>query len=522
VRFCFENLVLDAGRRELLRDGAPVAVEPQVFDLLLYLVENRDRVVSKDDVLNAVWHGRIVSESTLTTRINAARKALGDSGEVQRLIRTLPRKGLRFVGEVQHDPAPSAGEPFWAAPAPALVLPERPSIAVMPLRNLGGDPEQEYFADGLAEEIIAALSRFKSLLVVAGESSFFFKGKQIDVGGAAEALGVRYLLDGSVQRAGGRVRIAAHLVECPGGTHLWADRFEGTLADVFDLQDRVTTGVVGAIVPALDEAEMARARRKPVGNLTAWDCYLRGLALTRILTREAVAGALRLFYRASELDPDFATPCGLIALSYVRRRNKGWSTASLAEDEAEVRRLAAVVAARGSDDALALCTAGYALVQMCGEFEVGSVMIDRGLALNRNLPWGWRTRGWASLVRGHHEAALEQFAHSLQLSPLDPENFHAERGMAAALLHLERYDEAVPWADRALARQPDDVASMRTAAAVNAMAGRRDAAHRIMADILRAHSGMRISLLLPSVVGLHRPEDHARLIDGLRRAGMPE
>lgn len=417
---------------------------------------------------------------------------------------------------------PAAFAVLLAGGGAAAQASERPSIAVMPFRNLGGDPEQEYFADGLAEEIIAALSRFKSALVVAGQSSFFFKGKPTDVRGAAEALGVRYLLDGSVQRAGGRVRIAAHLIECSGGAHLWADRFEGALADVFDLQDRVAAGVIGAIVPALDDAEMARARRKPVGNLTAWDCYLRGLALTRVLTREGVAEALRLFYRATELDPDFVTPCGLIAVTCVQRRNKGWSTNPLAEDEAEVRRLVAVLAARGSDDGLALCTAGYALMQMCGDFEAGSMMIDRGLALNGNLSWGWRARGWASVIQGRHEAALRQFAHSLQLSPLDPENYVAERGMATALLHLERYEEAVSWADRALAHQPEDIASMRTAAAVNAMAGRQNAARRIMADILRTHAGMRISLLPPAVVGMRQPNDYARLMEGLRRAGMPE
>ena len=218
MRFRFENMILDAGRRELLRDGTLVAVEPQVFDLLLYLVENRNRVVSKDDVLNVVWRGRIVSESTLTTRINAARKALGDSGAVQRLIRTLPRKGFRFVGGVQDDSTLTAREPVQATPAPALALPDRPSIVVLPFHNLSGDPEQDYFADGIVEDLITALSRFKSLFVIARNSSFTYKGKAVDIRQVGRELGVRYVLEGSVRKSANRLRIGGQLIDASTGS----------------------------------------------------------------------------------------------------------------------------------------------------------------------------------------------------------------------------------------------------------------------------------------------------------------
>jgi TolB-like protein/Tfp pilus assembly protein PilF len=408
-----------------------------------------------------------------------------------------------------------------AGPA-AATAPERPSIAVLPFRNLSGDPEQDYFADGLSTEIIAALSRFKLLFVLAGESSFTFKGKPINVRQIAKALGVRYLLDGSVQRAGSRIRIAAHLIECPEGAHLWADHFEGAMADVFDLQDRVAAGVVGAMMPALNQAEMMHARHKPSGNPTAWDCFWRGLALMRPPTREGVTEAMRLFYRATELEPNFITPWGFIGLGFTVLRNKGWATASTEEEEAEVRQLARIVADRGSEDAVALCTAGYALLFTCGEIETGAAMIDRGLALNSNYAGGWRLRGWASAMQGRYEAALEQFAHALALNPLDPQNFNTERGMAGALCNLGRYDEAVTWADRALAHDPNDVATLRVAAAVNALAGRIDEARRIMTNLLRMHPGMRLSLLPARVTGVYRPDAHALFMEGLRLAGMPE
>ncbi|MGC2774935.1 MAG: winged helix-turn-helix domain-containing protein, partial [Bradyrhizobium sp.] len=278
MQFLFEDCVLDTDRREFTRRAGSVAIGPQVFDLLLYLVEHRERVVSKDDVLDAVWAGRTVSESTLTSHINAVRKAIGDSGDAQRLVRTIARKGFRFVGEVREidaqDGAPSsateiAKEIDKPAAAPAPALPDKPSVAVLAFQNLSGDPEQEYFADGVVEDIITALSHHRWLFVIARNSSFTYKGRAVDVKQIGRELGVRYVLEGSVRKAANRVRITGQLIDATTGAHLWAERFEGTLDDIFELQDRIAADVVGNIAPELERAEIERAKRKPTENLNA-------------------------------------------------------------------------------------------------------------------------------------------------------------------------------------------------------------------------------------------------------------
>jgi TolB-like protein len=277
MSYHFEDYVLDPDRRELRRDRRLLAIEPKVFDLLLHLVGNRERVVSKDDLIATIWGGRIVSESALTTCINAARTAIGDSGEVQRLIKTLPRKGIRFVGKVEQRPT-SASAAGSLPDTPNLALPDKPSVAVLPFTNMSGDPEQDYFADGIAEDIITALSRFKALFVIARYSSFTYKERAVDVKQVGRELGVRYVLEGSVRKAANRVRITGQLVDTATGTHLWAERFDGGVGDIFDLQDQVTESVVGAIAPALEKAEIERAKRKPTESLDAYGRYLRGIA----------------------------------------------------------------------------------------------------------------------------------------------------------------------------------------------------------------------------------------------------
>ena len=232
MRYLFEDYTLDAERRELHRGADIVPVAPQVFDLLEYLIRNRKRVVSKDDLINAVWNGRSVSDAALTTRLNAARCAIGDSGAEQRLIKTLPRKGFRFVGQVR-EAREVAGPNPGDAPESAPAVPDKPSIAVLPFANMSGDPEQEYFADGMVEEITTALSRFKWLFVIARNSSFTFKGKAVDIKEVGRRLGVRYVLEGAVRKASGKVRITGQLIEAATGAHIWADRFERDMTDIF-------------------------------------------------------------------------------------------------------------------------------------------------------------------------------------------------------------------------------------------------------------------------------------------------
>ena len=394
----FEDYVLDPERRELTRGSEPVAIGPQVFDLLLYLVQQREHVVTKDDLLNAVWGGRIVSESTLTSHINAVRKAIGDNGEQQRLIRTVPRKGFRFVGDVREAPPPTGAlQAESARPneplAPMLALPDSPSIAALPFLNLSGDPEQEYFADGVVEDIITELSRIRWLFVIARNSSFTYKGRAVDVKQVGRELGVRYVLEGSMRKAANRVRITGQLIDTSTGAHLWADRFEGTLNDIFELQDQITESVVGAIAPQLERAEIERAKRKPTESLDAYDYYLRGMANLHRGTKEAINAALASFHRAIELDPDFASALAMAAWCYFWRKVNGWMT-DHAREMAEGARLVRRAVELGKDDAVALARSGHALGHLVGDLDGGIALIDRALVLNPNLAAAWFLGGF--------------------------------------------------------------------------------------------------------------------------------
>ena len=401
MHFLFADYVLDTDRRELTRGSVLIGIAPQVFDLLVYLVQNRERVVTKDDLLEAIWRGRIVSESTLTSHVNAMRKAVGDSGEEQKLIRTVARKGLRFVGKVREEQSPAPGSATRPAiemtggeqkdtqfartgspPAPAL--PDKPSIAILPFQNLSGDPEQEYFADGMVEDLITALSRLHWLFVIARNSSYAYKGKAVDVKQIGRELGVRYVLEGSVRNAAKRVRITAQLIDTATGAHLWAERFEETIVDVFELQDKVAASVVGAIAPKLEQAEIQRAKRKPTDNLDAYDCYLRGMARFHQRNRAATSDALHLFSRAIELDDEFAAAYGMATWCYVWRAYNGWMSDRV-QEVAETARLSRRAAESGPDDAVALSRGGHALAFVVGDLDRAAIFVDRALVLNPNL-----------------------------------------------------------------------------------------------------------------------------------------
>jgi len=405
--------------------------------------------------------------------------------------------------------------------APALALPDKPSIAVLPFQNMSGDPEQEYFADGMVEDIITALSRFKSLFVIARNSSFTYKGRAVDIKQVGRELGVRYVLEGSIRKAANTVRITGQLIDGESGAHLWADRFDGSLEDVFELQDQVTTSVVGAIAPKITQAEMERARRKAAGNLDAYDCFLRGLALGSIMTREAQDEALRLHRRAIELDPDFAAPYGMIARIYSFHVQQGWVVEEKEREQAETRRLAKRVSDIGHDDAEALCWAGHSIAVVCRDVSTGAGLIDRALAINPNLAIGWQTRGWVSIMLGEHEAAIEQIARAQRLSPMDPETYISEAGVGAATLQLGRYDEAVKWLAKALAHQPNWMVVKRMSAAANALAGNINEAHKVMGEIRQADPVLRLSNFR-TYTSLHREADIETMIEGLRLAGLPE
>jgi TolB-like protein len=521
VRFLLDNQVLDVDRRELRRGGDLVNVEPQVFDLLVFLVENHERVVSKDDLIKGVWDGRIVSESTLTSRITAARKAIGDSGEEQRLIRTVPRKGVRFVGQVRREQSVAGNKAAAATIGPALMPPDRPSIAVMPFQDMSGDHDQEYFADGLVDDIITALSRMRWLFVIARNSSFTYKGRAVDVKQVGRDLGVRYVLEGSVRKAANRVRITGQLIDASSGTHLWADRFEGPLEDIFALQDQVTASVMGAIAPPLERAEIQRATRKPTENLDAYDYFLRGMASYYRRSREAIDEALPLFYKAIELDPEFASAYGMAAWCYAWRKINGW-TIDHAQEIAETAKLTRRAAELGQDDAVALSRGAHALGFVVGDTEAAATLVDRALMLNPNLAGAWWASGWTRIRLCEADLAIEHFAQAMRLSPLDPHTIAMQAGTALAHFLAGRYQEAASWAEKGLWEQTNYLTTLLVAAASNALAGRLPEAQKAMARLRELHPTMRVSNIKNWAPRFRRPEDLARFADGLRKAGLPE
>ncbi len=425
------------------------------------------------------------------------------------------------------DDTPLAGAPFHPS---SLPLPDNPSIAVLPFQNLSGDPEQEYFADGLVEDIITALSRFKSLFVIARNSSFSYKGKSPDVREVGRELGVRYILEGSVRKSASRVRITGQLIDAISGSHLWADHFDGTLEDVFLLQDRITETVVNAIAPRVEQAEIERSKSKPTERLAAYDFYLRGIARLNLIMvpstqpKAVLAGARdarQLFVKAAELDPDFGRAYASAAQCCLIESQNVGPTADRAAIVGETIRLARRAIMVGRDDAVALSHAGQALAYVAGELDEGRIMVERAIALNPNLALAWNYGGWIDIFRGEPEQAIERFARALRLNPLDPYVFLPQLGTACGHLFSGRAEEAAAWAEKALLERPNVIVGLRLAAACFALGGRLDQARRAVDQLRELAPAFRISQV-PRLFPLRRPEDLAKYTEGLRLAGLPE
>ncbi|MBH5396728.1 adenylate/guanylate cyclase domain-containing protein [Bradyrhizobium sp. CNPSo 4010] len=405
---------------------------------------------------------------------------------------------------------------------PTLSLPDKPSIAVLPFTNMSGDPEQDYFADGMVEDIITALSRFKALFVIARNSSFTYKGRAVDVKQVGRELGVRYVLEGSVRKAANRVRITGQLVDTANGAHLWANRFDGGLGDIFDLQDQVTESIVGAIAPAVEQAEIERAKRNPTESLDAYDHYLRGLASSyRITNRQANEEALRLFNKVIKLDPGFASAYGRAALCYAWAKTNGWISFTTSEIT-KVKKLTQRAVELGKDDVIAVAASGYTLAFVVRDLEEGAALIDRALAFNSNWAEAWFWGGWVKNWLGEPEVAIERFARAIRLNPLDPSISGVRAGLSHAHFFLGRYDEAASWAAMALQDNQDFQPALRAAAASSAMAGRLERAHQCLLRLRQLNPALRLSNLKDFLGPYRRAEDISRYQEGLRRAGLPE
>lgn len=517
VTFLFDGYELEIERRELRRDGSLVALEPQVFDLLVYLIRNRSRVVTKDDLIENIWHGRIISTSALTSRINAARRAIGDSGARQQLIRTVPRRGIRFVGEVCEAGGASTTAETLAlldTTAQAPTLPDKPSIAVLPFANLSNDAEQEFFSDGVADDIITALSHFPSLLVIARNSSFSYKNAVADVKRIGHELGVRYVLQGSVRKAGNHIRVTGQLIETQAATHIWADRYDGDIADVFAVQDAITHAVTSAIAPAIADAERRRALRKPPGSHDAWSAYQRGLWHMSKAAPEDNRLAQQCFTEAIASDPDFSASHSGLALAQMQESGL-FATLDVAKARVSIRQLALRAVALDEADAEAHACLSWAL-NFNGDYEGALTEARRALAICPNLASAHRALGTTLIFAGQPKSGLVSLETSIRLDPRDPLlAWHLNR-VAIAHYFIGDYEATIDAAKRVIRSYPDFPLIYRWLAAALGQAGRRDEAKEALDSAMATGS---FEMYVRQRVPWHRPEDYQHMLEGLRKAG---
>jgi TolB-like protein len=522
---CFgDDFELDVERRELTHAQLPIHVEPQVFDLLVYLVQNRDRVVSKDDVIASVWAGRIVSDSTLTSRINAARTAIGDRGDDQKLIRTVARKGLRFVGAVRTkpnvlEPARDIGrlpDGTHEGSRQSLALPDRPAIAVLPFINISGDPEQEYFSDGISEDIITALSKLRWFFVIARNSSFTYKGKAVHLKQVASELGVGYVVEGSVRKGGDRIRITAQLNDVATGSHIWAERYDRALADVFAVQDEITEAIVAAIEPQLYAAENFHAKRKAPESMDAWDLVMRGLSHYWRVTRQDNVVAQALLEKAISIDPNYGQALGVLATSHTFCAHMGWEDMARTAPIAERAALAAI----RSDTEDPWAHHALACVYLFARrFDDSLAEFDLALRLNPNFSLAQGYYGLALSYCGRWQEAYEAAGRALRLSPRDP--FSAVYGGIAAYSQFigRNYDEAMLLARKAIRERGDFVGAHRVLTAAAGMAGQIDAAKLALRALRRAQPNISLGWIADHMpIQSEAERDH--YLEAFRRAGL--
>lgn len=374
----------------------------------------------------------------------------------------------------------------------------------------------------MVDDLITALSHFKALVVIARNSSFTYKRRAVDVKQVGRELGVRYVLEGSVRKAENRIRITGQLLDTVTGGHLWANRIEGGLGDLFGLQDQVTESVVAAIAPALEKAEIERIKRKPTESLDSYAVYLRGMSkLYQFGSRRSNEEALRLFYRAIELDPDFACAYARAASCFARLKADDWIVVT-PNDVAEVVRLARKAIELGRDDASALAASGWALGFVVHDLGAAADLMERALVLNSNLAEAWRFSGWVKTWLGEPEAAIERFARAMRLDPLDPRMGGLRSGIAHAHFFAGRYEAAAGWATMALQDNPNFQPALRIAAASNAMAGNMQPARQLLARLRELNPTRALSNLKGGLGPYQKTEDVARYEEGLRQTGLLE
>ena len=423
------------------------------------------------------------------------------------------------VYRVTMDHGPKNSDTFAPEHRPTLLsLPDKPSIAVLPFQNMSGDLEQEYFADGIVEDIITALSRTKSLFVIARNSSFAYKGRSFDVGQVGRELGVRYVLEGSVRKAAARLRITCQLIDTTSNRHIWADRFDGAIEEIFELQDQVTARVIATIEPALAGAEMERARTKHTSSLTAYDCFLRALAALRIPTKPGLEEGLALCRQAITLDPSYASAYGVAAWCCMQRLAHGWAADGDHNAGAEFARQAVEL---GGDDPTALATAGLPLAMLTGDLDRGATVLSRSLMLNPNSAQALMFSSLNHSLLGDAQTGMDHAQRAMRLSPLDPNSYRTKAAMGFACLIEGRLEEAIDWQDKALHEHSGYVPALIYKIVACAAAGRHDDARSAGRLLLQLVPGETIVGRM-SILPVRRPQDRELFVSGLRLAGVPE
>ena len=529
--FRFADFEIDIARRELRRGGAVVHIEPQVFDLLVHLIRNRDRIVSKDELIEVIWHGRIVSEAALSSRISAARRVLGDSGNDQTLIHTMYKRGFRFVGELdagvpervvasdQDRSAAPADDAVKLVPsAEPLPLPDKPSIAVLPFQNMSRDPEQEYFADGLTEDIITGLSRQRWFFVIARNSSFTYKGEAVDVRNVAAQLGVRYVLEGSVRKADNRVRVTGQLIDAANGNHLWAERYDRELADIFALQDDITSRVIDSVAPQILVAEAARVQRKPPQSIDAWDLVMQAVPHMWRMSTQEHGQAQELLQRAIALDANYAHAHALLGWIYVTMFNLD-TRRPIGEFTDKALAAGSMAITLDDDDPWGHLVVGLGHARRRRP-EPALRHLSKSVELNPSFALGHAGLGYAFACGGQPERGLQALEQAHRLSPRDPFlTIYAPVVRYMALFALGRYEETIEVCRSTAEMYPHHAGAWRLMTVSLGLLGRIDEAEEALAHTLT---------LQPDLSGAHvandtvfaNPADRSRFLEGLRKAGL--
>lgn len=518
MRFLLKSHLLDVDRRELLRGKDGIAVEPQVFDLLVHLIRHRERVVTKDELVATVWRGRAISDSTLDSRINACRRALGDSGSEQRLIRTYQRKGFRFVGQVEEESAeqePAAPIP----PAAGHAIRGKPCLAVVPFLNLSADRDQDYFADGITEDIITELSRNRSFLVVARNSTFAFRGESRDVRSIGQALGADYVVEGSVRRAGPNVRVNVQLAETQSGRQLWAERYDRGLQDIFEMQDEITRTIASRLEPEVGMAEQIRVAQKPAHAFEAWDYFRLGTVAFYKSTADANREAQRLFRRALELDPDLAQVYGFLSYAIVLSM-----IYFDAEPDADRLSDAASIAKKGVEldqrDALVRFMYGRALLAK-GSYGEALAELEAAIEMNPALAVAHCGLGDSLAYEGRIAEALPHFETAIALSPHDPFRWAFLSYRALAHLFGREFDEAAHWAQQATRVPHCHYWGFAHRVAALGHLSRKAELKSAVQDLLQVKPNFCLDLATRRLFYVKNANQLEIYLDGLRAAGLP-